>query len=170
MKNALLTTLTTLCIIVNGFTQIHYSGKIETGYLKFVDNTITVDPGPDWRGYNLENENGFDLNLTNGIEIRNMFFIGIGIGYLNFEGNEGFSIFSDFDYCILKKKLSPLINTKIGYNRIWNQYENGTQSIHFETGVGLNYKFKGKFGISIQSGLLATQQSILIPIKFGFRF
>ncbi len=35
--------------------------------LKFDFTTVQVDPGPDWQGYHLNDEqNGFDLNFVNG--------------------------------------------------------------------------------------------------------
>jgi hypothetical protein len=154
----------------NGYSQIEYSGKIEIGYLKFINNTILVDPGPNWKGYNLENENGIDFNLINGIKFKNKFLAGIGIGYLNFEGINGYSIFTDFEHLPLETKLTPLINLKIGYNHIWNQYENGTGSAFIEISGGLNYNIYKKINVYLQAGFLLAQQSFLIPISLGFRF
>lgn len=156
--------------VQNGLTQVEYSGKVETGYLKFIGNTIDVDPGPDWKGYHIENENGIDLSLINGIKLKNKIFTGIGLGYLNVEGNEGYSIFADLEYLPLKSRLTPLLNMKMGYNHLWNQYENGTGSVLFEFGVGLDYRILESNGIYIQSGFLMTQQSLLIPLRLGFRF
>ena len=94
----------------------------------------------------------------------------MGLGYLNFESIHGFSIFTDFEYLPLKTKLTPLVNLKIGYNHIWNQYENGTGSALVELGVGINYKLTDRFNIYMHSGFLMTQQSLLIPIRIGFSF
>lgn len=170
MKRKILFTLIGLTFGQIVFSQIKYSGKIETGYIKFIGNTIDVEPGPNWRGYYIENEDGVDLNLINGIKLRNKIFMGVGVGYLNFEGKEGFSILTDFEYLPLKKRFTPLLNMKIGYNHIWNQYENGTESMLFEMGLGLNCKLYRNTGIYLQSGFLMTQQSFLIPLRLGFRF
>jgi len=170
IKKTILILLILLLLGQKGYSQIGYSGKVETGYLKFIANTIRVDPGPNWKGYNLENKNGIDFNFINGIKLKKKILAGIGIGYLNFEGIDGFSIFTDFEYLPLKTRLTPLINMKIGYNHIWNQYENGTGSALFEMGGGLNYKITEKTDICLQSGFLMTQQSFLIPVRFGFRF
>jgi len=151
--------------------QVGYYGKVETGYLRFQATTVQVDPGPNWKGYNLDSEqNGVDLNLINGANFSHKFFAGLGVGYLNFEGINGFSVFTDFEYLPLKTKLTPLINLKIGYNHIWNQYENGTVSALGELGLGLNYKLTEKYNIYLQSGFLVAQQSFFIPIRIGFRF
>jgi len=156
---------------MKAYSQVSYSGKFETGYLSFQYTTVQVDPGPNWKGYNLNKEqNGIDFNLINGVNFKNRFFTGLGIGYLNFEGINGISIFTDFEYLPLKTKLTPLINIKIGYNHIWNQYENGTGSALVELGGGINYGITEKLDIYMQSGLLITQQAFLIPIKIGLRF
>ena len=102
--------------------------------------------------------------------LKEKYFAGIGIGYVNFEGINGFSIFSDFEYCPLETKLTPLLNVKVGYSHIWNQYENGTGSAIGELGAGVKYKLTEKIGIYIQSGFLMTQQSFLVPIRIGINF
>lgn len=151
--------------------QIKYQGKIETGYLNFQRRMIRVDPGPGWKGYNLnKDQNGVDISLINGIALKEKIFVGIGLGYLNFEGINGVSIFGDFDYLPLKKKISPILNLKIGYSRINNQYENGTGTVLAEFGGGVNYKLKQRLSIYLKSGVLFTQQSSFIPLRCGVKF
>lgn len=157
-------------ISVIGYAQADYQRKIETGYMFYQFNTVQVDPGPNWKGYYLEDENGMDFNVINGLSFKEKIFTGIGLGYLNFEGINGFSIFADFEYLPFKTKLNPLLNMKFGYNHIWNQYENGTGSALGELGLGLNYRLTESLNIYVQSGILMTQQSLLIPIRIGFRF
>ena len=159
-----------LLLGVNGYSQIDYSLKVETGFLMYQYNTVQVDPGPNWKGYNLYEENGIDLNIVNGLDYKNNFFIGLGLGYQNFEGVNGLSIFSDFEYLPLKTRLQPLINLRIGYSHIWNQYEKGTGTSLGELCLGINYKLPENFDIFLKSGFLMTQQSFLIPIRLGFRF
>jgi len=150
--------------------QIKYNLRTEIGTLSFQNTTIDVDPGPNWRGYNLnEEQNGLSLDIINGISLNNKLFIGLGIGYLNFEGINGYSIFGDLQYLPLNSKLTPLINLKIGSNHIWNQYENGKQSVMFELSGGISYKLQDNFSIYLTSGLLLTQQAFLIPIRLGIR-
>ncbi len=161
-----LLTFTTLV----GYTQVDYQRKIESGFLNYQRNIIDIDPGPNWQGYNLDGQNGLDFNLINGIEIRNKFFGGIGVGYLNFEGIEGFSVFTDFQYFPFETRLKPLANIKIGYNHIWNQYENGTGSALSELAMGASFGVTEKLEIYLQSGILITQQSLLIPLRIGLKF
>ncbi len=156
--------------INQGYSQISYSIKTETGFLMYQNNTIQVDPGPNWKGYNLYEQNGIDFNIVNGIDFENKLFAGIGIGYLNFEGINGFYAFTDFEYLPLKTKLTPLVNLKIGYSHIWNQYENGTGTGLVELSTGLNYRLTEKIDIYAKSGFTITQQSLLIPIRLGIKF
>lgn len=162
--------LISMLIVNQGYSQINYSIKAETGFLKYQFNTIQVDPGPNWKGYNLDGENGVDLNIINGFDFHNKLFAGIGLGYLNFEGINGLSIFSDFEYLPLKTRLTPLINLKIGYSHIWNKYENGIRTGLGELCLGLNFRLTERIDIYTKSGFSMTQQSLLIPIKFGIRF
>lgn len=159
-----------LLIGVNAYSQVNYSIKVETGYIKYQTKIVQVEPGPDWKGYYLDNENGIDLNVINGIKYKDKFYAGLGLGYVNFEGKNGWSIFSDFEFLPLKTRLTPLINLKIGYNHISNQYKNGTGTELIEFGFGLNYRLTKELGVHIKSGLLMTQQSSLIPIRLGLRF
>lgn len=170
MRYLLTTTLLLLALSLLAQGQINYAGKFEAGYMKFRHNTVQVDPGPDWKG-NYLNDNGIDINFISGLTFVNKkLFAGLGLGYLNFAGTNGVSVFADLEYLPLKTKLTPLLNMKLGYNHIWNQYDGGTGTMHTEIGIGLNYKLTEKFGLYLKSGMLYTQQSFLIPITIGFRY
>ena len=172
MKKIILSTLIFIAFGIKIYAQTDYSVKIDAGYLNFKSTIIDVDPGPNWKGYNLnEEQNGIDLNVINGISFsNNKFFTGIGIGYVNFEKINGLSIFTDFEYIPFKKKLSPIANLRIGYNHIWNQYENGTSSVLLELGGGIKYEMTEKLNLYLQSGILITQQSFIFPIRLGIQF
>ena len=170
MRHLLTTTILLLVLSMVAKAQISYSGKFEAGYMKFRYNTIQFDQGPGGKGYYL-NDNGIDINYINGLTFVNKkIFAGLGLGYLNFEGTNGVSVFADLEYLPLKTKLTPLLYVKLGYNHIWNQYDGGTGTMHTEFGIGLNYKLTEKFGLYLKSGMLYTQQSFLIPITIGFRY
>jgi|SRR6056297_152055 len=157
-------------ITLIGYSQADYQRKIESGNLNYQFHIIDVEPGLNWQGYYLDGENGIDFNLINGIEFKDRLFTGLGAGYLNFEGIEGFSVFADFQFLPFDTKLQPLANIKIGYNHIWNQYKNGTGSALGEFGLGINYRITEKMEIYLQSGFLITQQSLLIPLRLGLKF
>ncbi len=156
------------------YCQVKYSGKVETGFLKYRYQLVQydLDPGSDWKGYYLDDEqDGIDINLINGISLfEKRFFTGVGIGYKNFEGINGITVFGDIDYLPLKSKLTPLLSLKIGYDHIWNQYEGGIGTAMAEFTAGVNYKLTEKLNIYLKSGILFTQQSSLIPIRIGMGF
>lgn len=151
--------------------QIKHTAKAETGYLSFFTHRYQLDPGPDWKGYHLhENQNGIDLSLINGLSfLKTKAFAGLGIGYLNFEGTNGLSVFTDLEYLPLGTRLTPLINANMGYSHIWNQYSGGTGSVMGELTLGMSYQLSKRYDIYVKSGLLLTQQSTLFPIKIGLR-
>jgi hypothetical protein len=163
-----------LTISFSSHSQVNYSGKLEAGFLKYRYQLVQydVDPGSGWKGYYLNKEqDGIDLNLVNGITLfEKRFFTGIGIGYQNFEGINGFTVFSDIEYLPLKSRFTPILNIKIGYNHIWNQYEGGTGTASGEFGAGVNYKLTEKLSIYLKTGMLFAQQSSLIPIRIGIRY
>ncbi|WP_282038620.1 hypothetical protein [Saccharicrinis aurantiacus] len=159
-----------VCIVSQGYSQINHSIKLDAGFLKYQYNTVQVDPGENWKGYYLNEENGVDFNIVNSLEYNHKLFVGIGLGYLNFEGINGVSIFSDFEYLPLKTRFSPLVNLKIGYSQIWNQYENGTGTVLVELCCGFNYRLTEKLDFFTKIGIAATQQSMLMPIRLGIRY
>ncbi len=169
---ALLVLLTFITIDLHS--QVKYSGKVESGFLMYRFRLINydMDPGYDWKGYNLDQkQDGIDLNLINGISLfEKRLFAGAGIGYQNFEGINGITVFGDIEYLPLKSRLTPLLNIKIGYDHIWNQYDGGTGTALGEFTAGINYKLNEKLNVFLKSGILFTQQSSLVPIRIGIGF
>jgi hypothetical protein len=161
-----------LASVFTSKSQILYSGRIETGYQHYLFRTIRVDPGPNWKGYNLNNkQNAYIFSSVNGLLFHDRrLFSGIGLGYYNFEGISGIAIFGDLEYLPLKKNITPLINLRVGYNHILNQYDGGAGSMQMELGLGINYRIKEKYGLYIKSGMLVTHQSFLLPFTLGFRY
>lgn len=151
--------------------QIKYSAKFEFSFQKYGFRTITYEAGPNWQGYNLkEKPNGLNINIANGISLaKNRIFIGLGLAYHNFEGINGLSVLGDLEYIPLKTQLSPLINFKLGYNHIWNQYSGGTGTPYGEYLIGVNYAINKKLAIYLKSGILFTQEALFIPISLGLR-
>ena len=151
--------------------QVQYQPKVEVGYMNYRSRTLLVNPGPNWRGYYLnENQNGMDVSVINGFSIQEKYFVGVGLGYLNFEGINGYSIYADADYIPMKTKLAPLVNFKVGYNHIYNQYEGGTGSALGELGVGLRYRMAKQRQLYIQTGFLGTQQANFNTCRLGVQF
>ena len=150
--------------------QLNYSGKVEAGYLKFQHYTVQVEPGSGWKGRALHDD-GIDINSINGLTFANKkLFAGLGLGYMNFKGVSGASIFADLEYLPLKTRITPLLNLKVGYDHLWSQYEGGTGTSMAEFGLGVNYKLTENLNIFFKTGMLYTQQSLLLPLRIGIRF
>jgi hypothetical protein len=156
-----------LLFVFKGHAQVSYAVKAEAGFLKYQNNTIQVDPGPNWKGYYLYDQNGVGINFVQGLDYKDKLFAGIGAGYLNFEGVNGASVFSDFEYLPFKTRLTPLINLRIGYSHVWNQYENGSGTAMGEICMGLNVRLNQKIDMYCKSGILVTQQALFMPFRFG---
>lgn len=132
---------------------------------------VDIEPGLNWKGYNLQGQNGFDVNLVSAISFTDIFSVGIGAGYLNFEGINGLSVFGDVAYLPFRNTLvTPLINLKVGYSHIWNQYPTGTGTPLVEFSGGVAYRVTEKWSVFLKSGVLMAQQSFFVPIKIGVMF
>lgn len=163
----------TILISNSSFSQrISFMSKAETGYLNFLGHIVTVDPGPAWKGYYLnENTGAFSISSINGLSFLNRrLFTGAGVGYMNFNSIHGATIFGEVESVLFRSGFSPFISVRVGYSHIWNQYENGTGTPMVNPGVGVNYKISDKLGLYFKTGILFTQQSALLPLLIGIRF
>ena len=150
---------------------VRYSGTVEAGTLRFQNRTVTVDPGPNWKGYNLDQrQNGTTLSLINGIVYQNRFFCGLGLGWLNFDGINGVSAFGDFSWLITQTRFAPVVGAKVGYMHLYNQYEGGTGSPLIELDGGLAYRFTKRSAVEVRAGITFTQQAAFIPLRLRLRF
>lgn len=145
--------------------QIRYSGKIEAGYLPFTATTIRGDGG--LQSALKENQNGKEISVINGVKFRDRLFVGVGAGYLNFEGTKGYSIFGDIDFLVSKTKLSPLINFRAGHSKIINQEEKDNTSGTVEFGFGVNYKAANRLNIYLKVGAAFAHNASYTPIRIG---
>ena len=172
MKNKFWVLVLLIAFAKSAQAQIKYVGKVEIGYLKYKNRLLDVDPGVDWRGYNLNNkQSGLSISSVNGISLlKERLNTGIGVGYLNFQGISGISVFSDIEYLPFNTKLTPIFNLRLGFTHIWNQYDNGTATALGDFGLGLNYRLIDKLSVYIRSGIALTQQASFTPINFGIRF
>lgn len=146
-----------------------YEGRVEIGYMNFLDVIVNYDPDPGWKGYHLSSD-GVSINIINAIAINPHFSLGVGTGYSNFNGYSGINLFGDIEYKVLKSRFTPLMGVQLGYNHLWNQYDGGNASGWIEAGAGVNYQISDRFGVYVRSGIMTTQAASLIPIRVGVRF
>jgi hypothetical protein len=171
MIRSILTAVLCTCCTVSCLSQVRYAGKVEAGYLSFQRHMVRVDPGPEWKGYYLqEGQNGFELNAAQGVRFRDRLFAGIGAGYMNFNGVHGVSLFLNTQLAITKRTLRPVINTRFGYSHLWNQYADGTGTLMAEATAGMEYVISKRYSVHLSAGMLVMQQSLLYPLRVGFVF
>ena len=141
------------------------------GYLAYRFNTIDVDPGPNWKGYYLSDKDGFDIKVNAGLILKERYNVGVGLSYLNFEGENGLGSYADLGLAILKnRKFTPIVYWNLGYSHLWNQYAGGTGTFLSDLGIRLKYQISPKLGIQASTGLFNTQQSFIRPYRIGVVF
>lgn len=150
--------------------QFTYEKKVEVSTMRYQFNTIQIEAGPSWQGYYLDDDDGIDVSFINGLTFKQRLFGGVGLSYVNFEGTQGLSLFSDVDLYLSKWQFQPYLSLRLGYMHIWNQYEGGRGTALSDFGFGVSYSISPKLNIYLQSGFLMTQQSLLIPLRLGFKF
>jgi hypothetical protein len=157
------------------FGQVKYSLNLEAGHLQFRNTIVDVDPGPNWQGHSLDERNGYELSLINGIIFREKFNLGLGVSYNgfytpSFPTYHGLAGFLNFEYANYQKKLSPLINLKLGSGHLWNQYDKGTRNFYGEISAGPMIRLSPKAQLYVKTGFMIQQQASIIPVRIGVRF
>ena len=136
--------------------NVEYMFKIEAGYLHNVGNygqpkNEATTTNIEGTGFNLNAwEEGMGLNVINGINISQDFFLGAGVGYT---------------FCAPMRPARP------------NNYGN-TISPYLEVYAGLNWFYdhalqqmdKNYHSLFAEVGVVLVQQTIFIPIRIGWRW
>lgn len=149
--------------------QTSYFLTLETGWLAYQYNAVDTDIGPGWKGDYLNGQDGFAFDFVNGVIVRKKLFMGAGIGYLNFEGVHGYSVYGDIRHVLLTTRIAPLVGIKAGYSHIWNQYEGGTRTGLVELLGGVRFQMGNTREIYITSGICLVQQAFVIPLRVGLQ-
>ena len=137
MKKTLLLFVTACLISVNSRAEDFRT----SGYMGFGEETVFTDFDDKWYG---------GVNTTHGYQINQRFFVGGGAGVFirykksNRDNNKvGVPIYADFRYTMLKSKVTPFFEAKIGYcvADIDGFYASPT--------VGVDIAFTEKFGLYV---------------------
>ena len=157
-------------LLLNAQSQIKYSGKVETGYHLYLSTPIHYEIGPGWKGHHLsERPNGAEINVVNGISYNSVFRAGLGIGYVNYEGINGYSVFGDLEYAT-QGKVAPLFNFKVGKSHINNQYDDGHDDTLVEISLGAEWKMSKNTRLQLKGGFRYVHETFSLPIRIGVRF
>ena len=174
--------------------NVEYMFKIEAGYLHKVANY--GKPQADAASTNIEgsgfrftlHEEAMGLNIINGINISQDFFLGGGLGY-NFcapmrpvkldKNSHMVNAFVDMDFRPVGETWAPMLGLRLGGSFLMNANNYGnTISPYFEFYGGLNWfydhalqqMFRNYHSLFAEVGVVLVQQSIFIPIRVGWRW
>ena len=137
-----------------------------------------------------ETKNGFSLSHTIYLMAFSNFYYGVGGGIDNHYGEENYNVFPIFGasrYYLLKRRISPFLDVKVGYGMAFKQLRNNlidaNGGFHFNPTFG--YRFGTKyfaseltFGVKIQkvdylyqSAQESIEYNILVKrLQVGFNF
>lgn len=167
--------------------KVEYMFKAEAGYLPYIANL--GDEGGD--GYILNDmQHAVNVNVINGININQDFFLGLGLGYnfvakpadiggLNISaGSHCPMAFLSFDFRPLNEEWAPMFETKLGASYLMSDGPYGnTLKPYIEIATGFNWFFSHEVrnmernykSLYLTVGFAYTQQTCFIPIRLGIR-
>lgn len=167
--------------------DVEYMFKAELGYMPFVMNFGKEGVG----GYYINNlQHAVGANIINGVNIKQDFFVGIGLGYnfvalpsdmANFDfaaGNHCPMAFVDFDYRPLDMQWAPMVGAKAGASYLMSDGVYGnTLTPYFELSTGLNWFFRYVYrnmernylSLYLELAFAYTQQTCFLPVRLGIR-
>ena len=168
--------------------DVEYMFKAELGYMPFISN---LGREGDF-GYIINDlRHGIGVNIINGVNIKQDFFLGLGLGYnfiatpaqigdLNFgDGWHCPMAFVDFDFRPLDEEWAPMFGTRLGASYLMadNAYGN-TLKPYVEIYTGVNWFFRHEVrnmernyvSLFIEMAFNYTQQTCFLPVRVGIRF
>ena len=174
--------------------SVEYMFKIEAGYLHNVGNygqpkNEATTTNIEGTGFNLNAwEEGMGLNVINGINISQDFFLGAGVGYTfcapmrpaRFDKSSHMAqAFIDMDFRPVGDTWAPMVGARVGGSFLMNPNNYGnTISPYLEVYAGLNWFYdhalqqmdKNYHSLFAEVGVVLVQQTIFIPIRIGWRW
>lgn len=166
--------------------RCEYMLKVDAGYMPFMAN---VAQEGEYGYYINDLQHAAGVNVMNGLNISQDFFVGLGLGYDYFfkpgtldnlmEGWHSGLAFVDMDYRPLKAEFAPMVAARLGANYLMSPSEYGnTLSPYGEVAVGINWHYRYKYrnmernylSLYLQVGYAYMQQASFLPIRLGWRF
>ena len=173
--------------------KVEYMFKLEAGFLHNVGNygspkTDASSTNTKETGYNLNAwEEAMGLNIINGINISQDFFLGLGLGY-DFcapmrpvhldKSSHMANVFIDMDFRPVGDTWAPMVGARLGGSMLLNPNNYGTtMSPYIELYGGLNWFYdhalqqmnRNYHSLYVEAGVLFVQQTVFIPIRVGWR-
>ncbi|KQC02675.1 hypothetical protein [Pedobacter sp. Hv1] len=149
--------------------QFKYGAKIEVGRMSYLSKTIrgNASTGPNLGRPRLEEgKDGTEINVVNGFRFREVLLVGVGVGYLNYEGAKGYSIYGDIEALTSKKKWAALFGFRAGTSNLKDYKKSGT--VEFNTGV--NYRPIHQLRLYLKGGVSFAYSSSFTALRLGVGF
>lgn len=168
--------------------DVEYMFKADLGYMPFISNLGKESD----LGYIINDlRHGVGLNIINGVNIKQDFFVGIGLGYSFIAKPEditGFNIsngwhcpmgFFDFDFRPLDSEWAPMFGARLGASYLMTDgpYDNSLKP-YVEVSAGVNWFYRhvvrnmerNYLSLYLELAFAYTQQTCFLPVRFGVRF
>lgn len=168
--------------------DVEYMFKADLGYMPFISN---LGKEGDYGYINNDLRHGVGLNIINGVNIKQDFFVGLGLGYTfvaqpstitGFDFGAGWHCpmaFLDFDYRPLNEEWAPMFGTRLGasYMMTDGPYNNSLKP-YVEFSAGVNWFFRHEvrnmernyMSLYLELAFAYMQQTCYLPLRFGVRF
>ena len=174
--------------------NVEYMFKIEAGFMHNAGNygspqTDATTTDATATGYRFNAwEQAMGLNIINGVNISQDFFLGGGVGYcfcapmrpVKFDKSSNMAhAFVDMDFRPVGDTWSPMVGLRVGGSFLMNPNNYGnTISPYFEFYGGLNWFYdhalqqmnRNYHSFFAEVGILFEQQSVFVPIRIGWRW
>lgn len=174
--------------------KVEYMFKVEAGYLHNIGNwgtpaTPATTTDVEGTGYNLNAyEEGMGLNVINGVNISQDFFLGGGLGYsfcapmrpARFDRSSHMAVaFVDMDFRPVGDIWAPMVGARVGGSFLMNPNNYGnTVSPYLEVYGGVNWFYdhalqqmdRNYHSLFVEVGVVMVQQTWFIPLRVGWRW
>lgn len=176
--------------------NVEYMFKVEVGYLHGVGNYGSPETPAPANHTNLKGvgyrfnayEEAMGLNIINGVNISQDFFLGGGVGYsfcapmrpVHFDRSSHMAqVFVDMDFRPVGDIWAPMVGARIGGSFLMNPNNYGnTISPYAEVYAGINWFYdhalqqmnRNYHSLFAEVGVVLEQQSVFIPIRVGWRW
>ena len=159
-----------------------YMLKIEAGYMPYVTNVLDKSEN----GFLLPNqEHAANINILNGMNISQDFFLGLGLGYAYMapikdiaNGCHNGLAFVDMDYRPLNDEWAPMLGARVGGSiMLESGIYSTTLTPYVEVYGGINYYYRHVYrnmernnhAWFAELGVAYMFKTIFVPIRIGFR-
>ena len=162
--------------------SVEYMFKADLGYMPFISN---LGKAGDNGYYNDDLRHMVNVNVINGINIRQDFFLGLGLGYgyvlrpSDIGGGWHSAMgYANFDYRPIDAEWAPMAGLKLGAHYMMSDSPYGnTLTPYIEVSGGINWFFsyavrnmeRNYKSLYFELGFAYTQQTLFIPFRIGIR-